>query len=387
MALLQELPLLSQANPADFKGKKVLVRADFNVPLGENGMVDDFESWRLFKSLRTLQWLRQAEAKTIVISHLGREGESLLPVANYLNKKFRLGFSHQVFGQVANQMVGTLKPGETVLLENVRTESGETENSPTFAARLADYADIYVNEAFPATHREHASIVGLPAILPSYAGFQFEDEIRNLALVHMPDQPFLVILGGAKFGTKLQLLRQFLDAADYIFVGGALANTFFKSMGHSVGRSLVDDSVDISDLVGHEKIVLPKDVIVEDTEGNARTVYPSDVKDDDIIYDSGLETMGQLEGYTSSAQTILWNGPLGYYEGGYDKHTKELAKLIADSPAASVVGGGDTVAAISEMELEESFTFMSTAGGAMLDFLADGTLPGVDALLPLDSTE
>lgn len=381
MSLLQELPLLSRANPADFRNKRVLVRADFNVPLGQNKVVDEFESWRLLKSLRTLQWLRQAEAKTIVISHLGRGNESLLPVANYLNRKFRLSFAHQVFGQVANQIITGLKPGGAVLLENIRTESGETENSQIFAKRLADYADFYIDEAFPAAHREHASIVGLPKILPSFAGFQFEDEVRNLSLVHMPDKPFLVVLGGAKFGTKLELLRQFLDTADYIFVGGALANNFFKAMGYLVGNSLIDDSADITDLIGHEKIVLPKDVIVQDESGVTRTVYPADVKKGDTIYDSGLETMEILETYIKEAQTILWNGPLGYYEGGYDKHTKELARLIAESSAVSIVGGGDTVAAISELELEESFTFMSTAGGAMLDFLADGTLPGVEALL------
>jgi 3-phosphoglycerate kinase len=359
----------------DLSGKKVLVRADFNVSLGDNGIIDENESLRIRAGLRTLQFLSEQGAKVIVISHIGREpDESLRNVAEYINDELEtnIGFVPEVTGENVKNIVADLNDGEMVLLENLRSQAGEIENDPSFAEELASLADIYVNDGFSVSHREHASIVGLPKLLPSYVGIQFSQEVKHLDVVRNPKQPLVVVMGGAKFGTKLELMQKFLPNAETIIVGGALANRLYKDQGLNIGTSLVDDEGYTADLVNNDEVVLPQTVI---TQSGHKLV--TDVQAEDSIMDVDVAEFAHT---IKNAQTILWNGPMGYYEGGYTKGTIDLAHMIAESSATSVVGGGDTVTALYDENILDKFTFASMAGGAMLDYLVDGTLPGIEAL-------
>lgn len=318
----------------DLKGKRVLVRVDWNVVKGGR-VANDF---RIKKSLPTIEHLIDAGAHVILATHL--EEGNIEPLKVFI-------------------------PHGVELLPNLRENSGEETNTEEFAKELAAKADIYVNEAFSASHRKHASIVGVPKLLPSFAGLRFSREIKELSKVFYPKKPFLFILGGAKFDTKLPLLKKFVTIADDIFVGGALANNFFKEIGRDVGQSLVSDGdFNLGELLNSDKIMLPEDTIVQD----------------DKILDAGPIALEKLKEKIAVAKLILWNGPLGNYELGYKVATLELAKLIAESGVESIVGGGDTLAAIEELNLLDKFSFVSTGGGAMLDFLATGTLPGIEAL-------
>ena len=248
---------------------------------------------------------------------------------------------------------------------------------------------MYVNDAFSVSHRAHASIVGVPQLLPHFAGFQLALEVENLSKAFNPSHPFLFILGGAKFDTKLPLVEKFLEKADGIFIGGALANDFFKAKGYEVGRSTISTAtIDFDGLLLDKKILLPTDVIVE-SGGSQKASLPEKVSSDERILDAGPETLAELKDKIDAAKFILWNGPLGNYENGYKEPTHELARMIAHATkngVESVIGGGDTLAAIAELKqsggesLEDAFTFVSTGGGAMLDFLAQGSLVGIDAL-------
>jgi phosphoglycerate kinase len=250
----------------------------------------------------------------------------------------------------------------------------------SLAEDLANLADIYVNDAFPVSHREHASIVSLPKKLPGYIGFQFKKEIDNLSKAFNPEHPFLFILGGAKFETKINLVRKFLDLADKVFLGGALVNSVFKRMGYEVGVSLVDDGMlNLDFVLNNPKIILPRDVSVRGPVGDG-VKLPTEVRKDKNILDIGDETLGDLVAEVGRAKYILWNGPLGNYEKGFDMMTKKTAEAIANSGATTIVGGGDTLAVIESLGIMDKFTFVSSGGGAMLDFLANGTLPGLEAL-------
>lgn len=328
----------------DLKGKRVFVRVDWNVPLIEGEVRDDF---RIKRSLETFKFLNEAGAKIVAASHLEPESESLEPIIKYVRKNYAEYIDGAEF------------------LENLRNDPREKENAESFVQELAAKADVFVNEAFSASHREHASIVGIAKLLPSYAGIEFMQEVEGLSKSFSPEHPFLFILGGAKFETKLPLLQKFIKIADYIFVGGALANDFFKMQGKDIGSSLTSGvNFDLESLYNTGKIIVP-----EDTTNLG-----------DRIVDSGERTLEELSLRISTAKMILWNGPLGEYEKGYKKSTLELAHLIANSKAHSIVGGADTLAAIKELDLLDKFTLVSTGGGAMLDFLAKGTLPGIEAL-------
>ncbi|MDP3051999.1 MAG: phosphoglycerate kinase, partial [bacterium] len=259
------------------------------------------------------------------------------------------------------------KEGDIVMLENLRIDKGEEKNNETFAKKLADFGDIYVNEAFSVSHRNHASITGIPKYLPSYAGLLFESEVENLSRAFYPKHPFLLILGGVKFGSKLGVLKRFIKIADKIFIGGALANIFFKLKGIDIGESLFDKKVSVKKYFGNRKIVLPVDF----------------KKNDGAILDIGPKTIKELINLIRRAKFILWNGPLGNFEiRDFAKGTEAAAKAIASSNVVSVIGGGDTAAAVIKMRLTFiQKSFISTGGGAMLEFLAKGTLPGIEALL------
>ncbi len=366
----------------------MLLRADFNVAVQDGKVVDDF---RIRKTIPTLDFLMKSNANVVIVSHIENAAgvggvATLKPVARALND---LGFKCQ-FAETIESAAQKSSEQETgfILLENIRNYPGETANDPSFSKQLAALGDIYVNDAFSVSHRSHASIVGVPKILPHFAGFQFALEVENLSKAFDPSHPFLFILGGAKFETKLPLVQRFLDKADDIFIGGALANDFFKAKGYESGRSMVSSSkIDFDGLLSDKKILLPMDVVVDG--GIVKVTEPDKVSVDEKILDAGPKTLAMLEEKTKAARFILWNGPLGNYENGYKEPTHELARMIARATkngAESIIGGGDTLAAIAELKektgesLEDSFTFVSTGGGAMLDFLAKGTLPGIDAL-------
>jgi len=364
------------------EGKRVLLRTDFNVPLGENGKVTADEAVRIEKSLETINFLRKAKAKTIIISHIGRDGnDSLRPVAEYLAKKIKITFLKGHIQDFVHEHIEKMKPGEVVLLENLRQDEGEIANSSSFARGLSRLADIYVNDAFAVSHRRHASIVGIPKFLPGYAGFLLQSEVSHLGtLIKKPKKPFLFILGGAKFETKLPLIKKYIGAVDTVFVGGALQNNFFKAEGKEVGISLIDSKkYNLGSLLRTKKIMLPVDVMVEEGD-TKKTVSSLEVSKSQKIVDIGPESISLLKQKIQSAKMILWNGPLGLYEDGFVTSTEEIAKAISKSSAVSLVGGGDTVVSIKKLKLEKKIGFVSTGGGAMLEYLEKGKLPGIEAL-------
>ncbi len=354
----------------DVSGKKVFVRVDYNVPLREGGIIED--DFRIKKSIQTIEELLSKGATVILGSHFEGHGGSLSPIANYLRTYFPVQFVSDIYEEFSFTE-------SVVLLENMRAWEGEKKNDTAFAKHLASLADIYVNEAFSASHREHASIVGVPQYLPSFAGRTFVDEVENLSKVFSPAHPFLFILGGAKFSTKLPLLRKFLSKADTVFVGGALANTFYKAQGLEVGNSLVDD-VDVSDMVGADHLLLPQDVVVETEGGEVEVRDVHDIQEGDVVMDMGPDSVSDLQMVIDDASFVLWNGPLGNYEKGFAEGTNECAHRIAESGTDCVLGGGDTLTVVSKLHLFEKYSFVSSAGGAMLDFLANETLPGIEAL-------
>ena len=358
----------------DLKGKRVLVRADYNVPVADGVVVDDY---RIRKSLPTVEFLKNAGAKIILISHI-ESGSTLRPVFDNLQKHFRLTFCEDCLDDHA--AIDEMKEGDVILCENVRLYSGEKTNDADFAKKLASLAGVYVNDAFPVSHRKHASVCRITEFLPSYAGLLFQSEVEHLSISFNPPHPFLFILGGAKFDTKIPLIVKFIDRADKVFVGGALAHNFFKELGREIGASFVSEgNFDLVKLYETGKIILPIDTVVE-KNGERTAKRVAECEKTDVMLDNGPETLKEIEEAMKDAKFILWNGPLGNYESGYKEGTLKLATLIAESGAKTVVGGGDTLATIAELKIEDKFTFVSTAGGAMLDFLANGTLPGIECL-------
>lgn len=376
MRTLHDIPRLEQV--------PVLVRAALNVPVAGGRVTNTF---RLRSALETIEFLRARHARVILIGHLGDKGtESFLPVYEALKELIPgIKFCDNAVGATARRMVRELVPGEVLLLENLRRHTGEKANDPAFAAELASLADVFVQDSFDACHRNHASIVGVPALLPSYAGFQVEREVQELSKALRPKHPALAIIGGAKFSTKEPVLVALLKQYDHVFVGGALANDFMQALGKPVGSSLVSgaDHGAIDALLGNKKLRLPIDYVVapmgsERSEGHLSGVTV--VSANEAILDNGPKTVALLGELVAKAKTILWNGPLGNYEKGFTEATEALAVLIAQSKAHSIVGGGDTIAAIEKLGLDEHISFISTGGGAMLDFLSTGSLPGIDAL-------
>jgi phosphoglycerate kinase len=375
-------------------GVKVIVRVDFNVAIKNGAIGDDF---RIRKVLPTIDFLREKGARLILVSHIETAGgladdalakkPTLAPVADYLKKK---GLPVTFVKSLSSAFEATegLKDGEIVLLENIRENPGEKENDKKFARQLASLGDIYVNDAFSVSHREQASICAITEFMPSYAGLELEEEIKQLSAAFNPSHPFVFILGGAKFDTKLPLIQRFSKTADTVFIGGALANDALKAKGYEIGMSKTSDgATDISSAINQQNIMIPVDVVIQNH--SERILKGAGVDDcisaSDSIFDAGPKTLAALKEKIDAAQFILWNGPLGLFEKGFTAGTEDLAKMIADRTVSdrnvrSIVGGGDTLAAIAKLGVEDKFTFVSTGGGAMLDFLATGTLPGIEAL-------
>ena len=358
-------------------GTRVLLRAELNVPVENSRVLDAF---RLTAALPTMRYLAKRGAKTIILAHLGRAGASLSGVAEILARDLPLSFAPEVCGARARAAAGGLRSGGLLLLENVRSDPREEQNDEAFARELAGYGELFINDAFAVSHRAHASVVGVPKFLPAFAGLRLEKEVAELSHAQKPPSPSLCIMGGAKFETKGPLIEKFLESYDRVFVGGALANDVLKAQGLEVGASLVsNERYDFSRVLGHPKLLLPLDVVVE-SGGKQSVKKPAAVAAVESICDAGPDTGALLAALARRSRFILWNGPVGYYERGYGTQTEALARAVAGSGAYSVVGGGDTVAAIAKLNLLERFGFVSTGGGAMLEFLEKGTLPGIEAL-------
>lgn len=377
--MLMNYNRLSEVSADFLSGKRVLVRIDANITVQNGQIVDDY---RLRRTLPTIEYLLKAGAKVILLGHREAEGDdSLAVVSEYLAKKHPTAY---LPGKITNETKLQIDQAvdSLILLDNVRYNPGEKENTSEFSQLLASLADVFVNEAFSVSHRPHASIVGVPTLLPSYAGFLFDEEVMNLSQSFKPEKPFLFILGGAKFETKLPLVKKYLDLADYVLIGGALANDCYKAKGYPVGVSKVsNENISIQEIIKHEKLLLPPDVEVFNSKQEKRVCLATEVKDDESILDAGPGVIEYLKPYLSRVKTILWNGPLGNYEAGFENATLNLAKEIAQlSGVRTILGGGDTLSAIAALDLTSRFSFVSTGGGAMLDFLANETLPGIKAL-------
>ncbi len=381
----------------DVVRKRVLLRVDFNVPL-ENGEITD--DTRIRAALPTIKALLDRDAIVIACSHLGRpKGKrvaelSLKPVASRLSELLDrdVAFASDVVGPEAETMAQSLQPGQIGLIENLRFEPGEEANEPEFAKQLAGLCDVYVNDAFGAAHRAHASTEGVAHLLPSAAGLLMEREVSALTKVlENPAKPVVLILGGAKVSDKIDVIKSFLSRAQSILIGGGMANTFLLAKGLEIGKSLAEpDVVDLAnELMADAKatgvdLKLPIDAVIAsnpDAGKESSNVSVDAVPPDQSIFDIGPETVADFAGSISSAGTIVWNGPMGMFEREpFDAGTAAIAKLVADANGFSLVGGGDSVAAITEAGLDDDIDHVSTGGGASLEFLEGKQLPGIAVL-------
>jgi len=378
----------------DPKGKRVLVRVDFNVPIKDGAVGDDT---RIRAALPTLEYLLERGAAVILCSHLGRPKDgpdpkySLKPVAAHLGKLTGkpVAFAEDCIGPAAEKAAKALEPGEILLLENTRFHPEEEKNNPEMAKQLAALADIYVNDAFGSAHRAHASTQGVAKYLPAVAGFLMEKEIQYLgAAVADPAKPFVAILGGAKIGDKIGVIKNLLARADTILIGGGMANTFFKAQGYPLADSLVEDEAleTARELLveGGQHLRLPVDVVIADKfEAIAahKTMPTGPIPAGWRILDIGPETVAGYARVIKAARTVVWNGPMGVFEfPEFAKGTFGVAKAVAESGAVSIIGGGESVAAIQQSGLADKITHISTGGGASLEMLEGLTLPGVAAL-------
>ncbi len=322
-----------------------MVLVDWSEPVVD-GKIGDTS--RIDSSIETIQYILDRNGSVEIVSHFGREGESLKPMFDYFSANYSHIFKKAIFladpfDHDGRNQIQILGPGDIAVFDNIRKWPEEENNDAEFAEKLAKLATMYVNEGFSVSHREHASVVGVPKFLPHYAGLHFLKEVENLSKAFEPEHPFLFILGGAKFETKLPLVEKFTTLADSIFIGGALA----------------------------------KEAALMEVAKNPKVIFPVG---DIAALDANTDTLELLKEKISQSKFILWNGPLGKYEEGYKSGTEELLKILADSSAITVIGGGDTLVLINELGLKDKFSFVSVAGGAMLDFLANGTLPAIEAL-------
>ncbi len=365
---------------SDLRGKRVLVRAGFDLPLNKNGEVADL--FRVRRSSETIKYLSDIGARVIILSHIGRDpDETNEPVSRALENELKVTYVQDLTGPIAHSAADAMRDGDVILLENLRRDPRETQNDDGFARELAGLGEMYVGDAFSAAHRAHASIVGVPKYLPHYAGILMDAEVRELSKARSPLHPSFAILGGAKFETKAPLIRTLLNNYDNVFITGALANDVFKARGMTVGRSLISAELPGEDVLNHEHFLAPVDVTVERPDKQARVKQATDVAADEKIVDIGPGTVALVAPYIEQAKFILWNGPTGLYEAGYGEWTHAIAELITKSSAQKVIGGGDTIAVIEESGMDrEHLGFLSTGGGAMLEYILAGTLPGIEAL-------
>lgn len=380
------------------ESKKVLVRVDFNVPLNEKGEITD--ETRIQAALPTIKYLLDHHAKVILCSHLGRpKGEvkpefSLAPVAKRLQVLLdtKVTFAKDVIGPSADEAVANIQDGEVVLLENLRFHKEETKNDPEFAKKLASYADIFVNDAFGTAHRAHASTEGVTHYLPSVAGFLIKKELEFMGgALENPQRPFVAILGGAKIADKIPVIENLFNKVDCLIIGGGMANTFLAAQGYHMGKSLVDaDSIGLANELLKKaklkgvKILLPIDVVAADAFSNdAKTVMvPVDsIPEGYMALDVGSSTTMIFAEEINRAKTVIWNGPMGVAEmPNFAGGTRAVAEALANTSATTIIGGGDSAAAVKNLGFGDKMSHISTGGGASLEFLEGKELPGIAAL-------
>lgn len=395
--------MFNKIKDLNVKDKVVFVRADMNVSIKDGKIIDDT---RIKATMPTIEYLVNNGAKVVLTSHLGspkgvvKEELSLKIVLERLKElmpKVKFNFSNDCIGEQTKKDIANTNYGEVILLENLRFHPGEEANDENYAKELASLAEIYVNDAFSTCHRKHASMVGVPALLPAYAGFTLEEEIENLTnLVSNPEKPVMVIVGGSKVSTKLELLKALVKKYEYVVVGGGMANTFLYALGKPVGNSLKEEELkqDALDLLADAKannceVILPVDVVVAPQVAEnqtVKTVSVDNVATDDVIVDLGEETLKKIENTLEKCKTVIWNGPIGIYEiSPFNKGTDSLAAYIADltkkGNIKSVAGGGDILAALNKANITKDFTYVSTAGGAFLKWLEKGKLPAVEKIM------
>ncbi len=383
----------------DLKGKKVFVRCDFNVPMDENQNITD--NTRIVAALPTIKYLLERGCKLILASHLGRpKGEvkpefSLAPVAKELSKLLgkEVIMAKDVVGEDATEKAANLKEGEILLLENVRFHKEETENDKEFAKKLASMAEIFVNDAFGTAHRAHASTAGIAEYLPAVSGFLIEKELKFLGnAVNNPERPFVAILGGAKVSDKIGVIDSLLEKVDTLMIGGGMAYTFFKAQGYEVGNSICEiDKLDLAKNAMEKakqkgvKLMLPVDTKIgkefkPDTE--SKTVAWTEIPEGWEGFDIGAKTIEMFKEELQKAKTVVWNGPLGLFEfDQFSIGTNEIAKTLSEIDATTIIGGGDSAAAVKKAGLEDKMTHISTGGGASLEFLEGKKLPGIECLM------
>ena len=383
----------------DVKGKKVLVRCDFNVPQDENGNITD--NRRIVSALDTIKYLIENNAKVILCSHLGRpKGEvkkelSLAPIAKEISRLLgkEVKLAEDIVGESAKTLSNNMKEGEIILLENVRFDAREEKNDEEFSKELASLAEVYVNDAFGTAHRAHSSTAGVAKFLPAVSGFLIEKEINFMGeALENPERPFVAILGGKKVSDKIGVIEALLEKVDTLMIGGAMAYTFFKSMGYGVGNSICElDKLELAQSLMQKakeknvKFMLPVDTKIgkefaKDTE--SKTVKYTEIPDGWEGFDIGTETIKMYEEEVKKAKTVIWNGPVGLFE--FDQFaigTNAMARALAETDAVTIIGGGDSAAAIEKAGLSSKMTHISTGGGASLEFLEGKKLPGIECLL------
>ena len=363
---------------AQVEGKRVLLRTSLNVPIRADGTVGDL--FRLRAALPTIEWLSRHGASTCVLAHLGRDGASLKPVVEILASLTTVPI--QFFGgSLAEARAHPIAPGSCVVLENIRIHPEEEDNDQQFANALAQLGDLYVDDAFADAHRPHASIVSVPKLLPSYAGLLMLKEIERITPAVTPPSQSLAIIGGAKFETKEPLIAQLLTRYERVLLGGALANDLLKTRGLPIGSSRTSAIPIPVAIAENEQLVAPKDaVLVDDALHRHRCAGINDVRIAERIVDIGPETAGLWESCITQAAFVVWNGPMGIYEDGFVDGTDALAEALSRANVPAVVGGGDTLAALQKIAFDPEKIFLSTGGGALLEFLTTGTLAGIEAL-------
>ena len=379
----------------DVNGKKVLMRCDFNVPQDENGNITD--NRRIVSALPSIKYLIEHNAKVILCSHLGRpKGEfkekySLKPIAEELSKLLgkEVKLAKDVIGEDAHNLANNLKDGDVMLLENVRFHKEEEANDPEFAKKLADMAEIYVNDAFGTAHRAHASTAGVASYLPAVSGFLIKKELDFMgSALENPERPFVAILGGAKVSDKIGVIENLMEKVDTLIIGGAMAYTFLKATGKNIGNSLCED----------EKLELAKDILEKAKQKNVKLMLPVDnieakSTDDEVTkiveeiedgyagFDIGPKTIEMYEKEIENAKTVVWNGPLGMFElEKFANGTMSIARKLAELDAITIIGGGDSASAIEKAGLSDKMSHISTGGGASLEFLEGKKLPGIEVL-------
>jgi len=389
----------------NLQNKKVLVRVDFNVPIGKDGVVGEEEDWRIKATLPTIEYLLKRGAKIILISHLGRPGQykasstlptgrqvkyqacSLRPVANRLGELLncKIKFINDCIGDKVKNEIEKMQAGEIILLENLRFHKEEEENNEEFAKELASLADIYINDGFSVSHRAHASVSNITKFLPSYAGLLLEKELEILfEAVNNPKRPATVIIGGAKAETKVPVIEHLMDKFDYILVGGVVANVILKAKGIDTGKSL-SGGIDLTEVqkidLNSKKLYIPVDVVVCNDKKKIISLSAIGKIGDNKILDIATETANLYSKIISDSKTIIWNGPVGMFEKeSFAFGTKEIARAITESKCYSIIGGGDTIVAVDKFGYLDKIDYVCTGGGAMLEFLSGNELPGIKAL-------